>query len=331
MDGRFASTLMKLRLATLVFSLFPLAGTAQTVPASATPLVDRLLATDVDSASTGTPVLPIWSGSNGDLLAVVALPPGWVDSAAPATPAYAGPSTWRLAGSTSSSSGLTLRFANGMHLDALLGQYSPSIAPCVAGFCNSADMPRWSAASGVLDMGWTSAQGALDLSYGLSWLRSPVTAPGVGALLNPLPAFNVGSGPQWSTLMAEESALFARGRWHFDQGAALDLTASVGRLHGSPTAGALLPSSVDLDQLSLSLGLDVGSLRGAIVGHVLSSDDPLLAGKRWTTLDLGISWRTPWAGVLSVGAQNILSAPVNSPRDADGQARTPYIQYRQDL
>ena len=62
-----------------------------------------------------------------------------------------------------------------------------------------------------------------------------------------------------------------------------------------------------------------------------SSDDPLLVGKRWTTLDLGVSWRTPWAGVLSVGAQNILSAPVNSPRDADGQARTPYIQYRQDL
>ena len=155
-------------------------------------------------------------------------------------------------------------------------------------------------------------------------------SPGTDALLNPLPALDYGSSPQWSALMTEESALFARGRWRFEQGAALDLTASYGRLHGSPVAGALLPS-VDLDQLSLSLGLDVGSLRGAIVGHVLSSDDPLLVGKRWTTLDLGVSWRTPWAGVLSVGAQNILSAPVNSPRETDGQARTPYIQYRQDL
>lgn len=323
---------MKLRFATLVFSLFPLAGTAQTVPASAsaTPLVDRLLATDVDVASTGTPVLPIWSGSNGELLAVVPVPPGWVDSAAAATPAYAGPSTWRLAGSTSSSSGLTLQFANGMHLDALLGQYTPSITSCSVEPCNAGEAQRWNSSSGLLGMGWTSAQGALDLSYGLSWLKSPAASPAAGAMLNPLPVLDYGSSPQWSALMTEESALFARGRWRFEQGAALDLTASYGRLHGTPMAGALLPS-VDLDQLSLSLGLDVGSLRGAIVGHVLSSDDPLLAGKRWTTLDLGISWRTPWAGVLSVGAQNILSTPASSPRDADGQARTPYIQYRQDL
>jgi len=46
---------------------------------------------------------------------------------------------------------------------------------------------------------------------------------------------------------------------------------------------------------------------------------------------LGVSWRTPWAGVLSVGAQNILSSSPSSVRDGEGQARTPYIQYRQDL
>ena len=64
---------------------------------------------------------------------------------------------------------------------------------------------------------------------------------------------------------------------------------------------------------------------------MLSSDDPALAGKRWTTLDLGVSWRTPWSGELSVGAQNLWTAPIHSPRDAESQARTPYIQYRQDL
>jgi len=325
---------MKLRLATLVFSLlFPLAGTAQITPAqtSATPLVDRLLATDVDAVSTGTPVVPIWSGKDGELLALVALPQGWVESPAAATPAYAGPSTWRLAGSNASSSGLSLQFANGLHLDALLGQYTPTLAPCATGSCaGSQPALHWNAASGVLGMGWTSPQGALDLSYGLSWLKSPIAAPGADALLNPLPALDYGASPQWSSLMAEESSLFARGRWHFGQGPALDLTASYGRLHGAAVAGALLPSA-DLDQLSLSLGLDVGSLRGAIVGHVLSSDDPLLAGKRWTALDLGVSWRTPWAGVLSVGAQNILSSSPSSVRDGEGQARTPYIQYRQDL
>ena len=62
------------------------------------------------------------------------------------------------------------------------------------------------------------------------------------------------------------------------------------------------------------------------------SDDPMLVGKKWTALDLGVSWRTPWRGEISVGAQNLWSAPLDAPRDADpNQARTPYIQYRQDL
>lgn len=325
---------MKLRLATLILSLLPLAATAQVrlAPESATPLVDRLLATGVDGASptTGTPVLPIWSGTNGELLAVVALPQGWVDSPAAKTAAYEGPSTWRLAGTASSASGLAMQFANGLHLDALLGQYVPSISPCMSSACGSA----WSqpiVTSATLGMGWTSSQGVLDLSYGLSWLKSPaMTSPGMDPVFDPLSSLGFGNDLAWSALGAEESSLFAKGRWRFQHNSAVDVTASYGRLHGTHVAGALLPT-VDLDQLSLSLGLDVGSLRGAIIGHVLSSDDPLLAGKRWTTLDLGISWRTPWAGELSVGAQNILAAPSSSPREADGQARTPYIQYRQDL
>ena len=126
-------------------------------------------------------------------------------------------------------------------------------------------------------------------------------------------------------------SLFARGRWRFDENTALDIGASYG--HGNVVQfGSALPG-IALDQLSLSLGLDAGSLRGAIVGHVLHSDDPVLVGKKWTALDLGVSWRTPWRGEISVGAQNLWSAPLDAaPRDADpSQARTPYIQYRQDL
>ena len=131
----------------------------------------------------------------------------------------------------------------------------------------------------------------------------------------------------------DEASMYARGRWQFSDAAGFDLSASYGRGHASSIgniAGAV-GAGIDLDQLSLSLGLDAGSLRGAIVGRVVSSDDPALVGKRWTALDLGVSWRTPWSGELSVGAQNLWSAPPASPRDADKQARTPYIQYRQDL
>lgn len=326
--------MIKLLTAMLLLASLPLTAAAQSMPAagSPTPLVDRLLATDVIAAGTrlGQPVLPIWSGSNGELLAVVAVPPGWVESPVAVTPAYAGPSSWRLAGTSSSASGLSLQLANGLHLDVLLGQYLPMLSACSKLQCAGLGLPAQPGASGVLGMGWTSAEGALDLSYGLSWLKAPALGPASDALFDSLPTAGAGSGSSWLPLVADESSLFARGRWRFDQGTALDLTASYARLQGLPMAGAMLPAQ-DLDQLSLSLGLDVGSLRGAIVGHVLHSDDPLLAGKRWTTLDLGISWRTPWAGELSVGAQNILASPSASPRDADSQARTPYIQYRQDL
>ena len=177
-------------------------------------------------------------------------------------------------------------------------------------------------------MGITLGDGGLDLSYGLSWLQTPdrsrqFSTIGAGAL----PTLALPDAPLYA--LGNEATMFARGRWQFAERTSVDVSASYGRGQFAGL-GAWAPT-VDLDQLSLSLGLDAGSLRGAIVGHVLSSDDPLLAGKRWTTLDLGVSWRTPWSGELSVGAQNLWSAPLNSARDSDTQARTPYIQYRQDL
>jgi len=331
----FAQPPMKPHVALLLLSLLPLAAVAQQPlgTESATPLVDRLLATDLDRGDdlAGAPVLPIWSGADGKLLAVVALPPGWTAPGQPLSPTPFGAVTWGPVGSQTVGGGITLQFASGLHLDTLLGRYLPTLAPCAGGDCIVPAAPVAEMASGVLGMGWTSPQGTIDLSYGLSWLKStlPLTAPDGGFDLLSPPEVGAGLG-LLPRLVDERSAMFARGRWRFDQDSALDLTASYARLHGSRMAGAALPD-VDLDQLSLSLGLDVGSLRGAIVGHVLRSDDPLLAGRRWTTLDLGISWRTPWAGELSVGAQNLLAKPASAPRDGDGQARTPYIQYRQDL
>jgi hypothetical protein len=339
---------MMLRFASLLlFLLFPLAGMAQTLPSLApeatsgkTPLVDQLLA--LDSAgrpmlTQGAPVLPIWSGSNGELLAVVALPHAWVNSPIDATPAYGGPSAWHFSGSSSmGASGLRWQLGSGFHADAMLGEYA-AVMPmtCRGAGCDSG-ASHWSHGSlaGSLGMGWIMADGGLDLSYGLSWLQSQNSGPTLGNLAVGSALVPVLTLPDTQSYALEsEASLYARGRWQFERGPALDVTASYGRGRMSAIGGIgnSLAPGVDLDQLSLSLGLDAGSLRGAIVGHVVSSDDPVLAGKRWTTLDLGVSWRTPWSGELSVGAQNLWAAPLNSPRDAENQTRTPYIQYRQDL
>ncbi|HEU4665139.1 MAG TPA: hypothetical protein VFS55_14015, partial [Dokdonella sp.] len=219
---------------------------------------------------------------------------------------------------------------DGLRFDAMFGQYLATPPMLCATACGVA--PSRGTLTGALGMGWSSADGGLDLSYGLSWLQAPSGGPSLGGFaVAALPTLALPDGPLYS--LGNEASLYARGRWRFEHGTALDVAASYGhgRLSAIDGLASPLASAVDLDQLSLSLGLDAGSLRGAIVGHVLSSDAPALAGKRWTTLDLGVSWRTPWSGELSVGAQNLWSAPLNSPRDNENQARTPYIQYRQDL
>lgn len=59
----------------------------------------------------------------------------------------------------------------------------------------------------------------------------------------------------------------------------------------------------------------------------------------WAGLDLGMSWRTPWSGVISVGARNLVTtgkAPklrdeAEESRSTDAFARTPYVRYEQDF
>ena len=115
----------------------------------------------------------------------------------------------------------------------------------------------------------------------------------------------------------------------------VDLSAALGRSRVSPIWYGLTNSGLDLDQASLGLGLASGPLRGSIVGRISSIEVPGQIGtRRWSGLDLGVSWRTPWRGEVTVGAQNVWSAQLDAsaPREADpSQARMPYVQYRQDL
>ena len=330
--------LLRTAIAMLGLALSPLA-TGQDLPALAigpsapeTALVDQLLSLD-DAPQPWTiesnSIVPIWSGADGHLLAIVAVPGQWGSPLIAGAGAQPGPASWYLLGATSlDPSGLRWQANNGFHVDALFGE-NQSVLPALCGLGCEGGKPG--GMTGSLGLGWMSPEGGLDLSYGLSWLQTRDTPPfqgiGAGVPVLTLPETLAASGLQ------SQTALFARGRWRFDENAALDVGASYGRGSTLPygTLGSALPG-VDIDQLSLSLGVDAGSLRGAIVGHVLRSDDPLLIGRKWTALDLGVSWRTPWRGEISVGAQNLWSAPLDAPRETDpAQARTPYIQYRQDL
>lgn len=134
------------------------------------------------------------------------------------------------------------------------------------------------------------------------------------------------------------SQVNARGRLGFGSGnkSGIDLGASVGRIHLLP--GNLLGIST-LDQKALSFGVDHGPLSGTLIGRSIEPQaglpgSSLSQDRRWNSIDLGVTWRLPWSGQLSVGAQNLWSSgtPSSTPAGPEpDQSRTPYVQYHQDL
>jgi hypothetical protein len=81
---------------------------------------------------------------------------------------------------------------------------------------------------------------------------------------------------------------------------------------------------------SVTLGGGYGAFGASIVGHVVDTPgQPAFGG-----LGLGLTWRTPWSGQLTVGADNVVTRgknpfSANSVDDAEGTV--PYVRYEQDL
>lgn len=152
-----------------------------------------------------------------------------------------------------------------------------------------------------------------------------------------LPRILPGAAPGVDGLSSFDSSsqLKARGRLALGNKTGIDLGASVGRVYLLP--GNLLGVSV-MDQKALSFGVDHGPLSGMLTGRSMQPEagipGSLYTERRWNSIDLGVTWRLPWRGSLSVGAQNLWSSgtPANTPAGPEpDQSRTPYVQYHQDL
>lgn len=105
------------------------------------------------------------------------------------------------------------------------------------------------------------------------------------------------------------------------------------------TAKAHLVSAVDAPQLTsrwnskgIAIGGGIGAFSASVFGRVV--EVPGQPGK-WEGFGVGLSWRTPWSGQLSVGADNVVTrgknpfAPSNAKGEQDGTV--PYVKYQQDL
>ncbi|MGF6710189.1 hypothetical protein QFZ41_001153 [Luteibacter sp. W1I16] len=158
---------------------------------------------------------------------------------------------------------------------------------------------------------------------------------GTGAALpRVVPGLATASGLPISAL-SSSTELNAHGRVDLGARSGIDLGASIGRIRLLP--GNLLGIGA-VDQKALSFGVDRGPLSGSITGRTMQPEANAVNGinpdRRWSAIDLGVTWRLPWRGELSVGAQNVWSSG-NAPSSPAGpepdQSRTPYVQYHQDL
>ena len=106
---------------------------------------------------------------------------------------------------------------------------------------------------------------------------------------------------------------------------------------GTVAKARLVPASEASPELadrwsskSVTVGGGYGAFGASIVGHVLDTPGQSAFGG----LGLGLTWRTPWSGQLTVGADNVVTRGKNpfSPGSGEGlDGAVPYVKYEQDL
>jgi len=320
-------------------------------------LVDQLLHLRSDGLiSPGTAQsTPLWSTPDGRIVAMVAFADNGIPTV-PKSPQINTATDWQLVDVTNFiSSGLLLNLGNSMAAHVSLSQgavlgpayLTPGCSQTGAFGMDNSSCARGNALAhlGVVRVGtdWSALDNFdVDLNYGLSWLRRDSFAAATGQRIAS-DVFSAIGNTDFPTLLIpglestnmQNSSLGALGRWHLNDLQTLDLGASLSRIQLYTTNDTPLTS---LNQAALSVGLHYGSFSGALVGHVLEPADPMAGTQRWSGLDIGFSWRTPWQGQLSVGAQNLWSSGAipaladPAAHEADSiQARVPYVRYHQDL
>ena len=160
-----------------------------------------------------------------------------------------------------------------------------------------------------------------------------------------LPVWNKASGKLEAYLVLEPAKdAQVPGRWRFGNNT---LDATYG-LEGSDSLAVLcngkgnfsnglgqLPNNCLLATLGERLSqpdrrVSAGAAFSAsVVGHVL--DTP--GQPAWSGLGVGLTWRTPWSGELTVGADNVVTRGKNpfSVGSDDNEGTVPYVRYEQDL
>ncbi|HHW4680809.1 MAG TPA: XOO1806 family protein [Xylella taiwanensis] len=99
-----------------------------------------------------------------------------------------------------------------------------------------------------------------------------------------------------------------------------------------PLSNATADLAGQWDSKTLSIGGGYGSFSAHIIGRVV--DAPGRRPEKLKGIGLGLTWRTPWSGHFSVGAENIISRgnnPFAPSNESSNDGTVPYVRYEQDL
>lgn len=260
-----------------------------------------LAATAVHAQSkAGSQVLPVWDKKSGQVEALLVLEPIETSARKPFSKAA-------LDASFGLSGGDQLGLVCGP------GRLSGSIGALV-GNCLVA----------AVDVdGRTSRNGAVSASAARSGSR-------VGVAFTQrdqsLPAWLMAGSPQ---ARVNTNALTLMGERNVGREATVSIGGTLARARlVSPSAATGLQDRWDMQ--ALTIGARFGRFSANVVGRVVDT----AADQRFGGVDLGFSWRTPWSGQLSIGAENVVTRgrnPFSRPSTEDDEAAVPYVRYQQDL
>lgn len=129
----------------------------------------------------------------------------------------------------------------------------------------------------------------------------------------------------------EENSLTLHGEKNIGREATVSIGGTWARARLIPAGD--MPSEVTdrWSSQSLTIGAGLGNFGANIIGRVI---DTAGVPGQWEGLGVGLTWRTPWSGQLTVGAENVVTrgrnpfAPGNGEKD---EGTIPYVRYEQDL
>ncbi len=318
----------------VIFALFSSAGVhAQDVGANPTTQI-----VSADSAVDST-ALPVWNNRSGKLEAVLLIEsPRGIDSSslfdgAAQHPTFGFGSRWSLANSRLGA-GLKLQpQANQLGLvcdgkAAIKGSLSPR---CLVTELNNTPSPNM-----ILEGTIESNSG--DITASIGDRHSSLNKPGIDAMdliHSPLIDPSLGLNTDLIGSRVDQQDLGVVGELKLGGQGWVSLGGTLARARLVPADKAITAAvPPQWNTGTIAVGGGFGALGGEVVGRVVQIPGQT---ESFGSVGLGLTWRTPWQGKLTVGAQNLITRgdnPFNNSNSSDApreEGSVPYVRYQQDL